>query len=58
MLVSSWDNRRDKGTWEEEEERPGGAAETKVAESRGRLCKMASALPFLQSGCSSRQTWF
>lgn len=30
MLVSSWDNRRDKGTWEEEQVRPGGAAETKV----------------------------
>jgi hypothetical protein len=30
MLVSSWDSRRDKGTWEEEQVRPGGAAETKV----------------------------
>ena len=29
MLVSSWDNRRDKGTWEEEQVRPGDA-ETKV----------------------------
>lgn len=29
MLVSSWDNRRDKGTWEEEQVRPGDAAETK-----------------------------
>lgn len=30
MFVSSWDNRRDKGTWEEEQVRPGDAAETKV----------------------------
>lgn len=36
MLVSSWDNRRDKGTWEEEEVRPGGAAETKVEVAEGK----------------------
>lgn len=61
MLVSSWDNRRDKGTWEEEQVRPGGAAETKVevAETKvGDSARWLHTLPFLQSICSSGQTWY
>lgn len=37
MLVSSWDRRRDKGTWEEEQVRLGGISGTKEEEARTKV---------------------
>ena len=43
MLVSSWDNRRDKGTWEEEQVRPGDAVSSVLSPAVGRACAAQAA---------------